>query len=90
MKWFETYLYGRSQVTKVDGELSPAFVQDCRVPKGSILGHLMFSIYINDLLYAFKYYTVYLFADDTALTIYSKNLATLEYELNRFFGVVSD
>ena len=47
--WFVDYLAGRMQHTKVNGVLSESWVVKCSVPQGSILGPLMFILYINDI-----------------------------------------
>ena len=65
--WFESYLKNRAQRTKVNGHLSNLRYMSYGVPQGSILGPLLFIIYINDLS---KYLTetkCSLYADDTAV-----------------------
>ena len=54
-------------------------VQDitCGVPQGSILGPLLFIIYINDLCHASEFFDLNLFADDTILFCSGDNLRTL-------------
>ena len=50
VKWFDSYLTGRSQVVDIDGVLSGPKKITCGIPQGSILGPLLFLIYVNDMV----------------------------------------
>ena len=66
-KWFASYLSNRKQFVSINGNKSNLADVKCGVPEGSILGPLLFLIYINDLHVAIKYSEVHHFADDTSL-----------------------
>ena len=66
LKWFESYLSGRQQFVTIEGTDSCARDIQCGVPQGSILGPLLFIIYINDLPDTINS-DAFLFADDTKI-----------------------
>ena len=65
-KWVESFLTGRSQTVKVNNDESPPAPVISGIPQGSVLGPLLFVIYINDLPDTVNSF-VYLLADDTKL-----------------------
>jgi retron-type reverse transcriptase len=66
LEWFKSYLTGRSQVVDINGAHSNPHDIDISVIQGSILGPIMFLIYINDLPNATNPLT-FMFADDTSM-----------------------
>ena len=60
--WFKSYLSNRSFIVNVDSTFSESANLVCGVPQGSILGPLLFLIYINDLPQAVKDSDIRLYA----------------------------
>ena len=86
--WFRSYLSNRKQHTYVNGRLSNCLPLVCGVPQGSVLGPLLFLVYINDLPNCFLSSTVKMFADDTSLTACAKDPVELESTLNDDLKVI--
>ena len=78
---FKSYLCSRTQFVKIDSSASELINILFGVPQGSILGPLLFLIYINDLPDATNFF-IRLFADDTFLCAQNKNIMALESEVN--------
>ena len=71
--WFKSYLTGRKQVVKINERLSTAGNITRGVPRGSILGPLLFNIYVNDMITSVNC-DLFLFADDSTLLVSGKIL----------------
>jgi hypothetical protein len=82
LKWFESYLIGRKQYVFYNGASSDVKEISCGVPQGSVLGPLLFLIYINDLPNISKKLNFFLFADDTNIYYESTDLKELEKTVN--------
>lgn len=67
LMWFRSYLTGRSQTACVNGSLSDPLTIKTGVPQGSILGPLLFLVYLNDLPGCLTKCSVNMYADDTAI-----------------------
>ena len=65
-EWFISYLSNRFPTVKINGKLSNKEVITCGVPQGSMLGPILFLIYINDIKKSSNILTFFLFADDTS------------------------
>ena len=79
---FKSYLSDRSQKCQVNGELSTLKYLKYGVPQGSILGPLLFLIYINDLPNCLQHSTARMFADDTNITVSGKSIKEAEVAIN--------
>jgi len=84
LKWFSNYLLNRKQFVSIENFESTLLSILTGVPQGSILGPLLFLIYINDLPLHSKLLS-YLFADDTALSNSSNSLDELFTTANTEF-----
>ena len=81
LEWFRNYLSERSQFVSVNNASSSLLNILSGVPQGSILGPLLFLIYINDLPLCSNFLTL-LFADDTTLLLSNANIHELIIQVN--------
>ena len=86
--WFKSYLNNRDLITDFEGTLSDKVPLTVGVPQGSVLGPLMFLLYINDLPKVTSG-KIYLFADDTTILYSAKTTAELEQTVNRDLVMVN-
>ena len=80
--WFQSYLSNRNQYVSINGFDSGLTSINCGVPQGSVLGPLLFLLYINDLNQAIKFCKGHHFADDTNLLCLSNSINKLNKLVN--------
>uniref|UniRef100_A0A1X7SEQ1 Reverse transcriptase domain-containing protein n=1 Tax=Amphimedon queenslandica TaxID=400682 RepID=A0A1X7SEQ1_AMPQE len=83
--WFYSYLNSRLQTVSINGHLSSFLPVLSGVPQGSLLGPLLFLIFINDLPSYVHTAKLLLFADDTKCYSSSNLSAQLQEDINRLF-----
>ncbi len=87
--WFTCYIKGRSQCTIYKGKLSDTLPIKTCVPQGSILGPLLFILFINDLPMAIQDTNTDMYGDDSTMTAQSKTTPELEEKLSSDAAKVS-
>jgi len=88
--WIRSYLTNRQQHVLFNGTLSNPSHINCGVPQGSILGPLLFLLYINDLPLCTKIPDFVLFADDTELTFCHRDPNRLQLLINNELNHISN
>ena len=83
LDWFSSYLHDRQQLVNYCGCESDLKRNKCGVPQGSIIGPLLFLLYINDSPQASEYFMTILFADDTNLFATGYNLNDIISQINK-------
>ena len=87
--WYKSYLSCRKFHVNVHDKFSTSADLRCGVPKGSILGPLLFLLYINDMPKAVDC-DLFLYADDTCLLFQHKDLERIKEELTKNFSNICD
>ena len=80
VEWFQSYLSNRKFTVNLEDFFPEVLSISCGVPQGSILGHLLFLIYVNDMPMAVKC-NLFLYVDDICLVFRSKNVTDIDKQL---------
>ena len=87
--WIKSYLMNRKQTVCLNKCFSPSLNIPHGVPQGSILGPLLFILYINDLPLCLQNTNIHMYADDTALYVIGSDVNEINYLLNNDLTNVS-
>ena len=91
INWFKSYLYECSQSVAVGGNISMFMPLNTGVPQGSILGSLLFNIYISDLPLCLPLECkLFIYADDSTISCSASNINEIENNLNTALGRIYD
>ena len=82
--WFKSHLSDRAFKTNINNNFSDLSKICCGVPQRSVLGPLLFSLYVNDIPQV-VHSCLFLYADDFALTFQHKDVHKIEHQLNKEF-----
>lgn len=90
LSMIQSYLSDRRQKCQLDNVMSSERHVKCGISQGSILGPLLFLIYINDLPECLNYATPRLFADDTNLTVAGNTVDEIELAMNEDLDCIKE
>ena len=88
-KLIESYLSNRRQKVRIGSYESDFEIIDTGVPQGTILGPLLFILYVNDLLTKMPENSILSYADDTAVLAKGKTWKEVENQMNKYLDEVS-
>lgn len=89
LQWFKTYLEHRQQCVIINNEKSSFTTLKTGVPQGSILGPLLFTLYINDLPNICPGAGFQMYADDTVVFVSGKSVEAITAQLQQHINSVS-
>lgn len=91
LEWFRTYLSNRSQQVRFNNQWSKCIKTEYGVPQGSVLGPLLFIIYINDIVkFCPEECNIKMFADDTLVYVSGEGSEELERKMIMVFSIVEE
>ena len=82
-QWLKSYLSHRSQQVSYNGCLSDPLPISAGVPQGSILGPLLFILYMNDLILEIENTNLDMFADDSTLYVAEESVQSISLQLEQ-------
>ena len=88
--WFRSYLSNRKQYVHINNTSSDPCQVNCGIPQGSVLGPLLFLIYINDFSRCSNLFDFHLFADNSNLFYKHKSLSVLQSDISRELSKVQE
>lgn len=88
--WMKSYLSNRFQYVQYNSSKSDSMSTTCGVPQGSVLGPLLFIIYMNDSTDCLTHAKGILFADDTTVYQSSSSIDLLYITMNLELNILSD
>ena len=89
LEWIKSYMSNRSQSVSLNDCTSMVKSVNCGIPQGSILGPLLFLIYVNDLAFVSDILFTVMFADDTSIFVKNKNISVISDMLNAELAKIS-
>ena len=85
--WFGSYLSNRRFQVNIKNKYSNVTNINCGVPQGSILGPLLFLLYVNDMPQAVDC-ELFLYADDSCLVYQHRDVKAIDTKLNKNFSSI--
>jgi len=86
LEWFKTYLSNRTQQVRFNNQCSKWIKTEYGVPQESVLGPLLFTLYINDIAeFCPEECNIRMFADDILVYVSGEGSAELERKMNTVF-----
>ena len=89
IRWFQCYLSRKTFIVNINDKFSQLGNVTCGVPQGSILGPIVFLLYVNDMPQAIKS-NLLLYADDSCVLYQHKDVKAIEQQLNEDFANLCD
>lgn len=91
LDWMKSYLKNRFQQVRIGNKCSKLMMTEHGVPQGSVLGPLLFIIYINDIIKICpEGYSIKMFADDTLIYVAGEGSAEVEGKMTLIFNIVEE